>query len=77
MIESFSELTSVCNGSAGEVAASPRVLEIKTTCDPIDIEDFSSEVEVRLDFALHGLEVYVLELHTAAGDKFIFVDTFP
>ncbi len=60
----------------GEAGGGPGGLEVEAAGDAVDIEDFTGEVEVLMDFALHGFEVDFIEGDSAAGDEFVFIRAF-
>lgn len=51
-------------------------MEIEAAGDAIDVEDFTGEVEVWDGLAFHRFKVEIIQRHSAAGDKFFFVETF-
>src|SRR6476660_4911462 len=52
---------------------SPRSLEVEATGDSIDVEHFTREIKSWHDPALHRFEIDLGQLHSTAGNKFIFV----
>ena len=63
--------------SSRNPSARPRMLEIKTACDPIHIYDFAGKIQTRDLFTLHGLYIYLGCQHTPGGNKFFFKCGFP
>src|SRR6476619_3179492 len=53
---------------------SPRGLEVEATGDSIDVEHFTREIKSWHDPALHRFEIDLGQLHSTAGNKFIFVE---
>ena len=51
-------------------------MEVEAAGDAVDVEEFAGEVKARNEFAFHGFEVHFAEANAAAGDEFVFVETF-
>lgn len=64
------------DGVAGEVASGPGCLEIEASGDAVDIQDLAREVESRVSFAFHRLEIEIFQMHPTTGDELIFVRAF-
>jgi hypothetical protein len=60
---------------AGNPAGGPRGLEIESTGDAINVQQFAREMQARAQAAFHRLEIHLAELHPAARDKLILIQT--
>jgi hypothetical protein len=59
------------------MSARPGSLKIETTCDAVDVETLTREVEAGDELALHCFEIDFLQPYTTAGDELVFVGSLP
>jgi hypothetical protein len=59
-----------------DMPGGPGGLKIKAAGHPIDIENLTGKVEVWNRFTFHRFQVQVIEGHSAAGHKFLFIEAF-
>jgi hypothetical protein len=59
-----------------DMPGGPGGLKIKAAGHPIDIENLTGKVEVWNRFTFHRFQVQVIERHSAAGHKFLFIEAF-
>ena len=59
------------NGAGYGISGGPSGLEIKATCDTIDIENLSSEINAGEVFAFQGVRIHTRQVDTTTGDKLI------
>ena len=52
-------------------------MEVESSGDPIDIEDFSCKKEVRDKFALKRFKIDLFEVDSPASDKLRFIGRLP
>src|ERR1051325_1187448 len=58
---------------ARDPTCGPGSLKVETSGDSIQIEQLASEEKAGANTAFHGFEIYLLELHAAAGNEFVLV----
>jgi len=58
------------------MAGGPGGLKIESTGNTVDVEQFAGKEQARADAALQGLKIDITQHYTAAGYKFILVQTF-
>jgi hypothetical protein len=64
---------SPCHRFAGNPRGGPGRLKVEAPGDPVDIEQFTREVQAGANAALHRFEIHLAQRHAAAHDKFVLV----
>src|SRR5438445_124492 len=71
-----SGLALVCHCPARNPSSGPCGLKVETAGQAVDIKQFTAKIQPPANAAFHGFEIYLIEAHAAARDKFILVQSF-
>ena len=66
----------LAHGPTGQPTGRPGRLEIESTRETIDVEQFTPHIQPRADSALHGPEIDLIQAHAAARDELVLIESF-